>query len=303
VSLRSKKEDIKIKTLERLMRIYSKIAFNKGLKVSILRRADISLERVKSDKEVTVKFNTLTGTPFIDIKPKKIIKNKVLLYLHGGAYVSGPIKIQIDFIKDIAIRTKSRAYVVDYRMTPEYTYKETFEDVLKVYFYLIEKYGNEQLMIIGDSAGGGLALAISMYLRDINKPLPNKNILLSPWLDVSLTNKSITKLLDTNDYVLSKKGLIEAGKAYSRNTDIMNYMVSPLYGSLYKLPKTLLLTGTNEILLFDCRELKKHALIAKLDLTYKEYEKMFHAFVVAPPILKEIGRGREDIVKFINDVK
>jgi len=301
--LKSKKEEIKRKTLERLMRIYSKIAFDNGLKVNILRKSDISLEHVKSDKDVNVQYTKLTGTPFIEIKPKKVVDNKVLLYLHGGAYVSGPIKIQIDFIKDIAIKIKSRAYVVDYRMTPEYTYKETFEDVLKVYFYLIEKYGNEKLIVIGDSAGGGLALAISMYLRDIKKPLPSKNILLSPWLDVSLTNKSITKLLDTNDYVLSKKGLIEAGKAYSRNTDIMNYMVSPLYGSLYKLPKTLLLTGTNEILLFDCRKLKKHALISKLDLTYKEYDKMFHAFVVAPPILEDISKAREDIVKFINDSK
>ena len=292
--------EIRIKVIERFLHIYSKIAFDRGLKVNIIRKSDIKLEHVLSGKHTDVEFLKIKNVPILIIKPKKAIKNKALLYFHGGSYVSGPIKLQIDFIKNLVIKTQNVAYIVDYRKTPEFTYKETFEDVKKIYNFILSKYSNKNITIIGDSAGGGLTLSLTMYLRNMKKPLPGRNILLSPWLDVSLTNKEITKILDEKDYVLSRRGLVEAGKAYAGDKSVKDYIISPLYGTLENLPETLLLVGTNEILIHDCREFKEKAKKEKLKLKYIEYNEMFHAFMVAPPVLEGIKQANIDIISYIN---
>jgi len=294
-------QEIRLKVLERFLSIYSKIAFDNGLKVNIIRKSDIQLEHVQGNKQLKVEFKLINDVKVLCIEPKEV-SNKVLLYLHGGSYVSGPIKLQIDFIKNIVLKTKSIAYIVDYRKTPEFTYKETFEDVEKVYKMIVKKHKTKKIMLIGDSAGGGLALSLSMYLRDNKKILPHKLILLSPWLDVSLTNKGITKILDEKDYVLSRNGLIEAGKFYAGDKSVKDYLISPIYGSLDKLPPTLLLVGTNEILIYDCRDFKNKAKKEKLNLEYIEYEDMFHAFMVAPPVFDQIKKANSDIISFINNI-
>lgn len=293
-------QEVRKSVIKRFLKIYSKIAFDNGLKVNLLRKSDVRLEDITSDINAKVELTSVKSTPVLIIRPTLVKDSKVLMYLHGGSYVSGPIKLQVDFIRNLAVKTKTTAYIVDYRMAPENTYKEAFEDTMNVYRHILKKHGSSEIILIGDSAGGGLVLAFSLYLKSMKKKLPAKQILISPWLDVSLTNSEITKLTDDDDYVLSQKGLVEAGLAYAGDKPVTDYMISPLYGDLNGLPVTFLLSGTNEILVFDCRLLKQKAENSDINLIYREYEDMFHAFVVAPPVLEEIETATNDIIDFIN---
>ncbi|MBN2851517.1 MAG: alpha/beta hydrolase [Clostridia bacterium] len=295
-------QEVRKAVIMRFLKIYSKIALDNGLKVNILRKSDVKLSDITSDIDAETELLNISNTPVLAIRPTLRKDSKVMMYLHGGSYVSGPIKLQVDFIKKLAIKTKTTAYIVDYRMAPENTYKEAYEDAMNAYRFIVEKHKTEEIIIIGDSAGGGLTLAFTMYLRKLKQPMPQKLILISPWLDVALTNKEITKLTDDDDYVLSQKGLVEAGVAYAGDKPVKDEMISPLYGDLNGLPITFLLSGTNEILVFDCRLLKKKAEKSDMNLSYHEYEDMFHAFVVAPPVLEEIETATEDIINFINEI-
>ncbi len=229
------------------------------------------------------------------ITPKNDKKPSVILYLHGGSYINNIAKEHWKMLEEIAAKTGSVIVVPDYPLAPKYTYREAYDLVEKVYERVVGKYNTSRITIMGDSAGGGLALGFVEKLRNENKTLPKQVILLSPWLDVTMTNPEI-KEVDKKDKMLGIEGLILCGKAYAGDTDTTHYLVSPIYGDLDKLPKVSLFTGTNDVLNPDARKFRDLMKSRNQDINYFEYEGMFHVWIAAT-FLKESQLAIDQLVE------
>lgn len=237
-------------------------------------------------------INTYTLVPRTPANADKII------YLHGGAFISGPVLFHWQMLGRLCELTGSEIIVVLYRKSPEFPYPAQMEDLLAVYDHYLSFCKPENICLMGDSAGGGLVAATALRLRDEQRPLPSKLVLLSPWLEITLTNPDITGL-EKEDKFLSRKGVARAGFRYAGNHDPKHPYLSPVYGDLHGLPKTLLLVGTKELLLFDCRIFRDKAREAGVDIYYEEWEGMFHDWVCVTLLLAEAEEALGHVVRFL----
>lgn len=183
-------------------------------------------------------------------------------------------------------------YYPIYPLAPNHTYKDAYLLILKLYKKLLKE--NKEIILMGDSAGGGLALGFAMYLKELNIKLPNKLVLLSPWVDITLSNPSIEEF-EKNDPMLSCYGLVEYAKLWAGDLDLKDYKLSPINGDLSNLPDTLIFTGTNEILypdliLFD-KKLQKNKVKSELIIG----KNMNHVY----PLYIKKKESLEKIINFI----
>jgi len=180
----------------------------------------------------------------------------------------------------------------DYPLAPQYCYKEVFKRMEVIYRELTEKHLAENIILMGDSAGGGLALALAQKFRDDHVVQPAHIIMLSPWLDLSMVNPDIPEIQKMDPF-LSAIGLKAAGKAYARDISVQNPMVSPVYGEFHDLGKLSLFTGTYDILSADARKLKNICEEQGIEISYFEYPRMVHdwmllGFPESKQVIKEI---------------
>lgn len=221
---------------------------------------------------------------------------KHILYLHGGAYVEGFVRPHWDFLFMLIKNLNCTITAPDYPLAPVHTYEQTFAMVSDVYSQIIKSVKPENFILMGDSSGGGLALALAQLMKNENIAQPGQIILLSPWLDISLTNPSI-KDIDPSDFFLGVEGLRLAGRAYAGDADTDNYLLSPINGTLDGLGKISVFVGSREILVADARKLKFLADEKGIDLNYREYAGMFHAWMLLN--LPESKEAKEEIIKLI----
>lgn len=221
-----------------------------------------------------------------------------IIFLHGGAYTEEALVFHRLFIEKLVLFCNYRVSFIDYPLAPESTALETLNMVIDSYEYLLGEY-KDTFHFIGDSAGGGLVLSILMLIREKGLKVPNKNVLISPWLDISLSNCEIKEYEDSDTF-LSKTALINIGNKYVGELDTKDYRVSPIYGNLNNLNDLMVFVGTNEIFYPDC--IKLNDLVKKADKTSMElevFDEMFHDFVMAP--LKESIKAIDKINKFIRE--
>ncbi len=227
---------------------------------------------------------------------KKQSKNHVL-FLHGGAYIFEATLSHWLLAEKIAKKSFSKMTMIDYPLAPEHGYKETLAMVSGAYDLLRKQYPNDHLILMGDSAGGGLVLAFTQKLIKEKYPyIPQKLILLSPWLDLSMSNPDIAEL-ESRDYILSRKMLENAATGYANGDPMNHYLLSPINGELEKLPPTLLFYGTEELLYADCIKLKKIAAAKNAPIIFREYKNMQHEWVLFP--IPERNQVINEIVDFI----
>ncbi len=227
-----------------------------------------------------------------DRKPKQYI-----LYLHGGAYMEQPVVFQWNFIKKVIHETNVAVIAPIYNKTPRHTYEQAYTMLYALYRELLKHTAPENIIFLGDSAGGGLALAFAQDLLKADLPQPQQLILLSPWLDISMSNDDMDAL-DKVDPNLGKKGLITVAKAWAGNTDLHDPKLSPLFGSNVGLAKTALFVGTREMLLPDCRIYREKALADGVDFTYVEQEGGNHCYPFYPT--PEAKKAKKQIINLIN---
>ena len=209
------------------------------------------------------------------ISPKEEKQNIVILYLHGGSYVGELEKYHWHFFKDLINDTRATIIVPDYPLAPEHTYLEVFEIMEPLYKEIIQKLdGNTQFILMGDSAGAGLALALYQRNGKLNHRLPDKTILISPWLDVRMDNPEIDKI---EDPVLKKPLLKLSGQKYAGKNGMKSYLVNPILGPTDKLKNIFIFSGTLDMLNPDA---KKFALKNKGKIQFIEYENAIHNFVL-----------------------
>lgn len=235
----------------------------------------------KANESCDIETKEFMSRKIFIIKPKtEQLSKKVILYFHGGAYVAEATTLHWDFLEKLANDTKSTIVMPDYPLNPKYTYKDVFNMVEPLYKEIISKVDVKNLVMMGDSAGGGITLALAEKISQNNIQLPSKTILISPWLDVTLTNEKI-KEVQKNDKDLNKEKLLIAGISYARDEEGMkSYLVNPINGPLSKLKNVIIYTGTYDILNPDTHLLQEKAKKEGIDIQIKEYEQAPHIWII-----------------------
>ncbi len=222
-------------------------------------------------------------------------KGKCVLYLHGGGYINQPSLFHWWFLDKLAEETGIEFYIPIYPKTPEFTYEKSYELIRNFYMELSDS-GYSEIVIMGDSAGGGLALGISQMLRNEHMNQPKDIILISPWLDISLNHKDIRKY-EKADPMLNVDNLKKIGRMWAGDAALDSYKLSPVYGNLEGLGRISIFIGTREICWPDSAELSKILSAHGIEHNYFEYNRMNHNFPLYP--IKEGTTSRLQIAEII----
>ena len=257
-------------------------------------------EEIKID--CNIEIEEFIGRKVFIITPKNTQKtNKVILYLHGGSYVAETSNNHWKFLEKIVNDTGVTVILPDYPLTPKYTYKDVFTMITPLYKEVIEEVDINNLILMGDSAGGGMALALLERIGEENIVLPSKTVLISPWVDVRLENPKIDEV-QKRDTDLNKDSLKLAGVAYAGEDGMNNYLVNPIDGDLSKLKNVTILTGTNDILNPDIDILQEKAKKVNVDIEVKEYEGAGHIWIINNNSSEELAqKGYNDLINLINE--
>lgn len=239
----------------------------------------------------------LDGRKVWILQPKTNGSNEVILYLHGGAYIHNIFKQHWHLLAKLIKKTRATFVVPDYPLAPQFNCTQTLSFVHRVYQSLLDQYPASHISFAGDSAGAGLALALAQNLRDDGLALPKQLILLSPWLDVSMSNSEIHRV-DKHDKLLGIKGLQLAGKAYAGDLDIKDPRVSPIYGKFHQLPRISIFIGTHDLFIPDCRKLTRLLEEAETPCHFYEYPRMMHVWPIMPA-LKEAQHSINQLADLI----
>jgi acetyl esterase/lipase len=257
--------------------------------VSLLTNAeDVSCEPVSAGK-IPAEWIVPEGAPGQD----------VLFYLHGGGYCIGSIITHRSMVSHIAAAANTRALLIDYRLAPENPFPAAVEDSTAAYEWLLSRgiaAGN--IIIAGDSAGGGLTVATLMSLREKQVPLPAAAVLISPWVDLAVTGDSIISKADI-DPMVTKEALMEYAEAYLGDTEPRAPLASPLYGDLDGLPPMLLHVGSAEILLDDAVRIADRAKKAGVEVILNTAEDMCHVWHLFSSMLPEAMAAIEEVAQFM----
>lgn len=238
---------------------------------------DERIEKPEPDKNFINRFNIetveISNKNVYTISPKKHASGSVVFFIHGGAYMANFLGVHWDFIGKLIDKTGVTIITPDYPLAPNGTWQEAFKMLEHVQNNILNNY--EDIAFMGDSAGAGLALAWSMELYNRNLPIPRTLILLSPWLDVSMTNPNIDKV-ELSDPLLSKTALEIAGRYWAGNSSVKSWQVSPIYGNLKSLPHITMFTGTSDILNSDAKLFNKLMIENGNSIDYREFDNMIH---------------------------
>lgn len=198
---------------------------------------------------------TLAGRPAERVQPRGLPQDRdSLLLLHGGGYCWGGLYSYREFAARLAHASRRPVTVLDYRRAPEHPYPAALDDAVAAVEELRQLRPDQPLAIVGDSAGGGLALALCLRLRSLGQPLPERLGLISPWTDLTQSGASI-ETLASREPVISLGSLEQCASRYAGDHDRSVPELSPLFGELTGFPPTLIQVGANEILLDDSRRL------------------------------------------------
>ncbi len=256
------------------------------------RKARFELLRHLVPRDITTRQILVGDIPAEWVSPLFTSDEYILLYLHGGGYTSGSPALHRDLVHRIARAGGMVALALDYRLAPEHPFPAALDDALFAYRWLLEQgYPPEKIALAGDSAGGGLCLALLMALRDHGTPLPAAAALLSPWTDLTMSTETDI-LLEPIDAQLTKRGLLEMADAYRGTHAADEPLISPLYGDPHDLPPLLILAGTDEMLLDDSVLFADKAGEAGVDVTLQIRENMGHVY---PAFAMVIPEGRQAI--------
>ena len=237
------------------------------------------LARVPAD--VNCRIVSANGVPGEWIEPPAVqagTQAGVILYLHGGAYALNSVDSHREWIARLARATGTQSLAINYRLAPEDPFPAALEDTLTAYRWLMAQgIDPARMLIAGDSAGGGLAAAALLALRDGGDPLPAGAILLSPWLDLTLGEASHHDRAAA-DPILSPGILHKYAILYAGDQDLRAPLLSPLFGNLAGLPPLLIQAGTDEVLLDDARAFAQKAEAAGVPVTLGLWDGLFHVF-------------------------
>ena len=220
---------------------------------------------------VTRRDTELAGVPTITVQPAVGRPDRTVIYFHGGGYVSGsPPERYLPLAAAVALAANATVHAVDYRLAPEFRFPAAYDDCVSAYTSLVGDGGVNpgSLSVLGDSAGGNLALAVTVAARDRRLPLPARVAMISPFADLTFSGASIEQRRDLDPYVT--RALLESMAAdYLGDSDPADHRCSAVFADLNGLPPLLIQVGEKEILYDDATRIRDHALSAGMDVTFE----------------------------------
>lgn len=222
---------------------------------------------------------------------------KLLIFIHGGAFISGPAKHHWDTVKVMANKLNCKIWVCDYPKAPENKINKISENIDSIFYSARKSYEANQISILGDSVGGTLATALVQRLILRKLELPTKLILVTPMMDASMSNPEI-KTFEKVDPMLSKKGVLSAKKMCAGAKDLKDQMISPLYGSFMGFPDTILFLAQKDILYPDAKLAKIKMEKNNVNIKLIEGENMPHIWPFLP-VMKEAKTSLNQMIHLI----
>lgn len=241
----------------------------------------------------------LAGRPALQWQTQLCDSKKIILYIHGGVYCIGSPKSHRDLCSHLAVYADRPVISLDYRLAPEHVFPAAIDDVVAAYIELLAQgYAANNIVIAGDSAGGGLSLACLQQLREQGIEQPAAAYLISPWVDLrnsAASHQSMAKL----DPVLSTSFLNLLRDHYLQGTANTDARVSPLLGDMEDLCPILIQVGSDEVLLDDSLSLAKTIAAAGGEVTLEESPGLWHVFQITPSLFAEARVALQKAGKFI----
>ncbi|MDG1525382.1 MAG: alpha/beta hydrolase [Candidatus Thalassarchaeaceae archaeon] len=227
--------------------------------------------------------------PGVIFTPKKNTQqNIIFVYLHGGGYCIGSSRTTHRIgLSNLAKTTSCIIHSIDYRLAPTHPYPAALDDATEAWKAIVADNPESQIILSGDSAGGGLSLALMMRLRDEGFRLPDAAVLFSPWADLTCSSKTYKTLAKADPMIHPAIPNHCAGHYVPDSVDRNSPYVSPIFGDFKGLPRTLILVGGKEILLDDSRIVGEHAVAAGADFEVDIWPNMFHDWWLFGPFIPE----------------
>ncbi len=248
--------------------------------------------------DVTATDISLGGVSAIELTVAGNATDPTVLYFHGGGYVAGSARTGAHLAAELARRTGGRAMSVDYRLAPEHPYPAAVEDGLAAYAGLLESgAAPSQVLLAGDSAGGGLAIATLLGARDRGLPQPAAVAVFSPWADISLSGASM-RTKDGADPLFSHDIMGWYADRYVPTADRSGPLASPVFATLTGLPPLLIQVGSHEVLLDDAVRLAANAARDDVEVTLQATAEGTHVFQLSFGMLDEADEAIDEVVRF-----
>ncbi|MFV8751124.1 alpha/beta hydrolase [Nannocystaceae bacterium ST9] len=243
--------------------------------------------------------SSLAGVPLEQLTPANR-ERRVVLYVHGGGFTMGSCESHRALAGRIGAACRARVVLPEYRLAPEHPFPAGLEDLVAVYRALLASgTPAEQIIVVGDSAGGGLAVSMLLRAREAGLPSPRAMVLLSPWLDLTCSGESMQTRADVDPW-LRPDMCLAIRDFYLADADPSQTLASPLMAELAGLPPMLIQVGDHEILLSDAKRMAVRAWAAGIDAELQVSPDLWHVFQLFAPMLPDAVEAIERIGTFVD---
>jgi monoterpene epsilon-lactone hydrolase len=249
----------------------------------------------------TVAEQTIAGVRAEVVSSRVSGSQRTVIHFHGGGYCLGSAREARSWAAHLSAQTGCRVVLPEYRLAPEHPYPAALEDARAVLRALSAETKPGSVVVSGDSAGGGLALALVLWMRDEGLELPAGCILLSPWLDLGRDRRAVPDLV-RRDVMLNPDWIDACARAYADPAAWAGHLVSPLRAAHFGLPPLLIQAGTEELLAPDAELLAASASAAGVDVTYTRWPRMWHDFALQPGLLAAADSALAQASWFVSQV-
>ena len=275
----------------------------KQLSIAERRRKMLETSQRFKSGEVISERVAANGIPAVLFNNTETVKDRpVMLYLHGGAYVLGSVATHMSLCKRIGEICNVAVLAIEYRLAPEFSFPAAPDDAISAYLWLVNNFPQRKVIVAGDSAGGGLALALTIKLIEDNERIPDMLVLFAPWTDLTCSTPKVIEMAKS-DVILDREDLLVSAKLYAGKIPLENPFLSPVHANFKSFPPVYIQVGGKDMLLDDSirivQKMKAVGVKAELDI----WENMFHvwqSYSMIPQADKALNAVNDRILKQFN---
>jgi len=265
------------------------------------RRSETHRPPVAVAAHLDIRWREVAGHRVYEVAPRNGVRDqRRILYLHGGAYVFEITSFHWGLIGEICERVGAHVTVPIYPIAPEHRFEDMFGMVMATYRRMLEEIPADDIVFMGDSAGGNMAVVLTMMAAAEGLPLPARHVLISPGLDMTLENPELVQAARRDPW-LDIEGGLEAIRHYAPHIDRSDWRISPIRGDLSVLPPTLILAGGLDLLTVDTVRFAELARSAGVDVTIEVEPGMIHVWPLID--MPEARRARDRIVEWLGEAR